>query len=182
MQISVTFRHLEPDEGVKTYVKGKVQRLKKFLENPREAHVVLTAEKFRHSAELTIIRDGQTVNSEGRDRDLYAAIDQMVDKMDRQIREGRVKSKRRRRNSNPIGVESTGKRQSNPKGEEGEEASSPPLRRKRIPAKPMSLEEAVAQLRLSGEDYLFFINTNSGVMNALLRKDGQYEWMEPYSS
>lgn len=180
MQISVTFRHLEPDEGVKAYVKEKVKRLKKFLENPREAHVVLTVEKFRHSAELTIIRDGQTVNSEGRDKDLYAAIDQMVDKMDRQIREGREKSKWKRGSPSAIGIEPTGERGLNPKGEE--EEGSPPIRRRRIPAKPMSLDEAMAQLKLSGEDYLFFINSSSGEMNVLLRKEGQYEWMEPYSS
>src|SRR4030066_1041191 len=108
MQISVTFRHMEADEGVKEYVKEKVQRLKKFMENPREAHVVLSVEKFRHSAELTIVRDGLTVNSEGRDRDLYAAIDQMVDKMDRQIRGRREKGKRKRGNSLPSEVEPGG--------------------------------------------------------------------------
>ena len=86
MQIAVTFRHMETNEAVKDYVKEKVQRLEKFVENPREAHVVLATEKFRHMAEITVIGDGGTLNSQGRDSDLYAAIDQMVDKMERQIR------------------------------------------------------------------------------------------------
>jgi len=44
----------------------------------------------------------------------------------------------------------------------------------------MSLEEAMAQLKLSGGAYLFFINSHSGEMNALHRENGDYEWMEPY--
>jgi putative sigma-54 modulation protein len=177
MQIAVTFRHMETDEGVKDYVKGKIRRLKKFVENPREVHVVLSVEKFRHSAELTIVGDGVTLNSKGRDRDLFAAIDQMVDKMDRQIRERREKVKRKRGNSLLSGVAPRGEEVST--GGNGEAETSFPFRRKRIPAKPMSLEEAMAQMKLSGEEFLFFINSDSGEMNALHRKNGGYEWMEP---
>ncbi len=177
MQIAVTFRHMESDEGVKDYVKGKVKRLKKFIENPREAHVVLSVEKFRHSAELTIVRDGLTLNSEGRDRDLYAAIDQMVDKMERQIRERRQKVKRKRGNPFLQGIETFEKTVSEKRM--GSANISALVRRRHIPAKPMSIEEAMAQLKLSGEAILFFINSQSGEMNALHRKDGEYEWMEP---
>jgi ribosomal subunit interface protein len=95
MQVAVTFRHMEADEGVKAYVKGKVQKLQKYIENPREVHVVLSVEKFRHIAEITIVGNGGTFNSQGRDNDLYAAIDQMVEKMERQIRERRVKVRRK---------------------------------------------------------------------------------------
>lgn len=177
MQISVTFRHLDPDEGVKAYVKEKVQRLKKFLENPREAHVVLSAEKFRHTAELTIIKDGFTVNSQGRDRDLYAAIDLMVDKMDRQIRERREKTKRKRGTPTLLGIEPD---QRETTSSRNRKEGGPAIRRRRISVKPMSLEEAIAQLKLSEEPYLFFINSQSGEMNALHRKNGDYEWMEPH--
>ncbi len=179
MQIAVTFRRMEPDEGVKEYVKRRVQRLKKFIENPREAHVVLSVEKFRHSAELTIIRDGQTLNSEGRDRDLYAAIDLMADKMDRQIRERREKAKRKRGNHPSTGRASP--RRGGAGREEAEPDLSARIKRRRVPAKPMSLEEAAAQLDLSGEPFLFFINSDSGEMNALHRREGGYEWMEPYA-
>jgi putative sigma-54 modulation protein len=178
MQISVTFRHLEPDEGVKAYVREKVKRLRKFLENPREAHVVLSVEKFRHSAELTILKDGLTVNSEGRDRDLYAAIDQMVDKMDRQIRERRQKGKRKRVNPPSLGVEPDEQTPSEKKSRRNGISSL--IQKKRISVKPMSLEEAMAQLKLSEEPYLFFINSHSGEMNALHRTNGDYEWIEPY--
>jgi putative sigma-54 modulation protein len=177
MQIAVTFRHMEADDGIKEYVREKVQRLKKFIENPREAHVVLSVEKFRYSAELTIIRDGMTLNSEGRDRDLYAAVDQMADKMDRQIREKRDKVKRKRGNPLPQPTDLIG--EGGAASQESETGMTSLIHRRHIPAKPMSLEEAMAQLNLSGEDALFFINSLSGEMNALHRKNGGYEWVEP---
>ncbi len=94
MQMGVTFRHMEADKGVKDYVKEKVERLQKYIVNPGEVHVVLSAEKFRHIAEITIIGNGVTLISQGRNSDLYAAIDQMVEKTERQIRERRGKARR----------------------------------------------------------------------------------------
>ncbi len=94
MKLSVTFRHLETDPAVREYVQEKVKKLEKYMMNPKESHVVLSVEKFLHSAEMTMVGDGMTYISVGKDRDLYTAIDQMVEKMDRQIREKRGKGKR----------------------------------------------------------------------------------------
>jgi ribosomal subunit interface protein len=102
MQVAVTFRHMETDEGVKAYVKEKVQKLQKYIESPREVHVVLAVEKFRHMAEVTIVGNGGVFNSQGRDSDLYAAIDQSVEKMERQIRERREKVRQKRSNPSSL--------------------------------------------------------------------------------
>ena len=180
MQIAVTFRHLETDKGVKDYVKEKLQRLQKYIASPKEIHVVLSAEKFRHIAEITVIGNGVTLNSQGRNSDLYAAIDQMVEKAERQIRERREKTRRKRSNL-------SASKASMPKGrsasETKEEVEIPSItQRKHTPVKPMSLDEAVAQMDLSEEEFLVFINSDSGQMNVLHRgKDGGYEWVEPYS-
>jgi putative sigma-54 modulation protein len=170
---------METDEGVKAYVQEKVQKLQKYIENPREIHVVLAVEKFRHIAEITIIGNGGTFNSQGRDNDLYAAIDQMVEKMERQIREWREKGRRKRSNPSflkgplPRGGKNRG-------GEEGTE-SSLPIRKKHTLAKRMSLEGAVSQLTLSKKAFLVFINSDSGQMNVVYRsKNGGYEWVEPH--
>ncbi len=179
MQVAVTFRHMETDEGVKAYVKEKVQKLQKYIESPREVHVVLAVEKFRHIAEVTIVGNGGAFNSQGRDSDLYAAIDQSVEKMERQIRERRGKVRRKRSNpssfkTSPQGVGETSE------GKEEERPSSL-IRRKHLLAKPMSLEEAVSQLVRSKKDFLIFINSDSGQMNVVTRsKDGGYEWVEPH--
>ena len=179
MQVAVTFRHMEADEGVKAYVSDKVQKLQKYIENPREVHVVLAVEKFRHIAEITIVGDRGTFNSQGRDNDLYAAIDQMVDKMERQIRERRGKVMRKR------AVPSTLKAsfaESGKAGEVREEGEPPRLtQRRRTIAKPMSVEEALSQLSVSKKDFLAFVNSDSGQMNVVYRsKNGGYGWVEPY--
>jgi len=178
MQIAVTFRHMETDEGIRDYVKGKVQRLEKYIENPREAHVVLSVERFRHIAEITILGDGLLLNSQGKDSDLYAAIDQMVEKMERRIREKREKVRQKRSNS----LLPKARLQRGESPIEGKEETEIPsiIRRRRTLAKPMSLEEAVAQLSLSQRDFLIFVNSDSKEMNVLCRnKDGGVDWVEP---
>jgi putative sigma-54 modulation protein len=170
---------METDEGVKAYVKEKVQKLQKYINNVMEVHVVLSVEKFRHTAEITIVGNGGAFNSQGRDNDLYAAIDQMVEKMERQIRERRERVRRKRANSSPskvllqLGEEADEQR-------EGRDIPFPVHRRHRV-ARPMSLEEAVSRLYLSKKDFLVFINSDSGQMNVVHRaKDGGYEWVEPH--
>ena len=179
MQVAVTFRHMETDEGVKAYVKEKVQKLQKYIENPREIHVVLAVEKFRHIAEITILGNGGTFNSQGRNNDLYAAIDQMVEKMERQIRERREKVRRKR--PNPSSLKAPLHQGGKNREEEEEGNSLPLIRSKHTLAKRMSLEGAVSQLTLSKKPFLVFINSDSGQMNVVYRsQDGGYEWVEPH--
>lgn len=180
MQVAVTFRHMETDPRAKAYVKEKVEKLQKYIENPREVHVVLSVEKFRNIAEITIAGNGGAFNSQGRDNDLYAAIDQMLDKMERQLRERRQKVRRKRTipSSSKGSLERTIKA-----GDDKEEADSPlPIQRKRTLAKPMTLQEALSQLSLSKRDFLIFVNSDSGQMNVVYRsKNGGAGWIEPYS-
>jgi len=178
MQIGVTFRHREAEEGIKEYAKDKVGKLEKYLGNPQEVHVVLSAEKFRQTAEITIVADGMTLNSQGRDTDLYTAIDQMVEKMERQIRERQKKSKRKRVNPFSFKIPFLRNR---PTVQENPDSEMPvEIQRRQVFAKPMSPEEAMAQLDLNQGEILFFINSNSGQMNALSRdNDGIYQWVEP---
>jgi putative sigma-54 modulation protein len=171
---------METNKGVKDYVKEKVQRLQKYIVNPSEIHVVLSAEKFRHTAEITIIGDGVALNGQGRNSDLYAAIDQMVEKAEHQIRKRRGRERRKRSNlSSPKTPVRRGRRTFKGREERGIPSIT---QRKHTLAKPMSIEEAVAQLDLSKEDFLVFINSDSEQMNVIRRiKDGSYEWVEPYS-
>lgn len=180
MQMAVTFRHMETDKGVKDYLKEKVQRLQKYIVNPSEIHVVLSAEKFRHIAEITIVGNGITLNSQGRNSDLFSAIDQMVEKAEHQIRKRRGRERSKRSNLPPS---KTSIRKGGSAFENKEEAEiSSITRKKRTLAKPMSLGEAVTKLDLSRKDFLVFINSDSGQMNVLRRnKNGGYEWVEPYS-
>jgi len=169
---------METNEGIKDYVRGKVQRLQKYVGSPKEVHVGLSTEKFRQIAEITILADGLTFNSQAKNSDLYAAIDQMVDKMERQIRERRGKERRKRSPVTKAVAQSAEKTVDGP--EDAELISL--IQRRRVLAKPMSLEEAVAQLGVAKRDFLVFINSDSGQMNVLYRsKEGGFEWVEPHA-
>ena len=71
MEITVTFRHTEPMESLKAYAEEKVSKLKKYLDSPMEAHVVLTVEKFRHQADVTISVNGTRIKAVEETGDMY---------------------------------------------------------------------------------------------------------------
>jgi putative sigma-54 modulation protein len=128
---------------------------------------------------VTIVGNGGVFNSQGRDSDLYAAIDQSVEKMERQIRERREKVRQKR--SNPSSLKTSPQGVGETSGEKEEKGSPSLVRRRRLLAKPMSPEEAVSQLVFSKKDFLIFINSDSGQMNVVTRsKGGGYEWVEPH--
>ena len=98
MQINITFRHMDPSSSLKNYISEKLHRVKKYLHEPVEAHVVLSTEKFRHTVEVTITAgNGTAIHGMENMEDIHAAIDSVVDKIDRQIKKQLDKSKRPKR-------------------------------------------------------------------------------------
>jgi putative sigma-54 modulation protein len=180
MQINVTFRHVEPSLAVRTYVEDKVSRIKKYLEEPIEAHVVLRVEKFRHIAEVLIIADGMRINGKEETDDMYSAIDLLADTLEGQVRKGKDKSRRRK----PV---NTGKDLTAPVGlsaveRPSEEREARVIRAEQVHAKPMDLDEAVMQLNLSNGEFMVFTNRVTNRINVLYhRKDGHYGLIEAMS-
>ena len=98
MQINITFRHTEPVESLKAYIAEKLQKVKKYLQEPVEAHVVFSTEKFRHTIEVTITAgNGTSIHGIESMEDMHAAIDSVSDKIERQIKKYRDKTKRPKR-------------------------------------------------------------------------------------
>lgn len=93
MQIAVTFRHLDASDALRDYAREKVLRLGRLLGDEAEARVVLSVEKFRHRAEVTLVARRLAVEGAEETEDMYAAIDLVTDKLEGQIR--RVRQKRR---------------------------------------------------------------------------------------
>ncbi|MCZ6709512.1 MAG: ribosome-associated translation inhibitor RaiA [Gammaproteobacteria bacterium] len=85
MQLSITGHHIEVTNALKSYVTDKLQRLERHFDHITNAHVVLKVEKLRQHAEATIHISGAEVFAESVGDDLYAAIDKLTDKLDRQI-------------------------------------------------------------------------------------------------
>jgi len=96
MRVSVTFRHTEPTEAIKEYANQKLKKVKKYLSEPIDINMVLSVEKFRHTAEVTLTADRNVINCQEETQDMYSAIDRVSDKLERQIKKakGRFHTKR----------------------------------------------------------------------------------------
>ena len=85
MQLSISGHHVEVTSALKSYVTDKLQRLERHFDHITNVHVVLKVEKLRQRAEATVHISGAEVFAESVGDDLYAAIDKLTDKLDRQI-------------------------------------------------------------------------------------------------
>lgn len=103
MQVSFTFRHVEPSENVKRYAREKISKMQKYLRTPLEADVIFSVEnKHSHRVEMSIRADGERFAGNHESEDMYASIDQAVHKVDRQVRESKDQATGRMRHSGGV--------------------------------------------------------------------------------
>jgi putative sigma-54 modulation protein len=96
MQVSLSGHHVEITDSLRNYVNEKVERLDRHFDQALDIHVVLTVEKLRHKAEATMHISGGNLYADDEKEDMYAAIDGLVDKLDRQGKKHKEKSKSHR--------------------------------------------------------------------------------------
>ena len=85
MNLNVSGHHLEVTPAIRTYVSGKFGRVTRHFDHVIDAHVILSVDKLSQKAEVTLHVRGKDIHAECIDADLYAAIDLLVDKLDRQV-------------------------------------------------------------------------------------------------
>ena len=177
MQTSVTFKNLDPSENLKSYIKDKLNKFDKYLDNPGMATAVLSVEKFRHIAEINITGDRLKINGKEETDDMYPAIDLVLDKLEKQIKKSKQKSRERRGGSrlSSIGIDAEDKASTG-----AEAAGSGRVRIKNVEYKPMDVEEAILQLDLVKDNFIVFTNSKTERINVLYRrKDGDLGLIQP---
>ena len=97
MHVTVVFRPLAPSDGLRAYAERKLVRLGRVVGEGAEARVVLTVDKFRHRAEVTLSARRLAAAGAEETDDMYAAIDLVVDKLERQAAEARDRQRAQRR-------------------------------------------------------------------------------------
>ncbi|RLB33285.1 MAG: ribosome-associated translation inhibitor RaiA [Deltaproteobacteria bacterium] len=177
MDITVSFRHTEPIESLKAYAEEKMSKMKKYLDTPLEAHIVLSIEKFRHQADVTLSVNGTRIKGVEETGDMYSAIDQVMDKIEKQLKRHLAKI-RSRRPENIKGEDALALEEAVEAGEMEREERT--IEVEPLVAKPMDPEEAAMQLELSQQDFLVFRNARSREINVIyLRRDGNLGLIEP---
>ncbi|MFN4063462.1 ribosome-associated translation inhibitor RaiA [Azoarcus communis] len=85
MNLNITGHHVEVTDAIRDYVSGKLDRVIRHFDNVTSVNVILSVEKLDQKAEVTVHVRGKDIHVESTDADMYAAIDAMTDKLDRQV-------------------------------------------------------------------------------------------------
>ena len=99
MRISYTFRTMESSDAIKNHASDKVAKIQKYMRAPLHAEFTFSMERHLHRVDLNLTGDGHQYAGHGQSEDMYTTIDQVVDKIDRQVRETKAAENHRRRHS-----------------------------------------------------------------------------------
>jgi len=173
---------MEQSDALKAYAEEKLERVVKYIYEPINAQVYFTVEKkIRHIVEIVITARGISTKASDATNDMYAAIDAVIDKIERQLKRYKEKIKAHKPSGDEHG------RQISKKvfqGDSIEENAEPVVIYTKIEtAKPMSVEEAVMQMDLLHKDFLVYTDAlSSGIKVLYRRKDGNFGLIEPQNS
>jgi ribosome hibernation promoting factor len=183
MDVTVKGRNISVTEALERYAFEKVERIRKFFDDERSAsraEVELIHERNPsvsepEVAEATLFINGVVLKAREATADMYASIDRMSDKLERQVRRYRGRQidrwhgQLKGRSSEP-----------EPLLEEEEDIGAKIVRTKQFQMKPMSAEEAVLHLELLDHDFFVFTSADTGDINVVYRRrDGNYGLIEP---
>jgi putative sigma-54 modulation protein len=180
MRLQVKGRNLEISEQIRTYAEEKLGKLDRLVSDPTRVELELAVEKNpsiadNHVAEATVWTKGPVLRARETSADMKASIDQLVSKLERQVK--RYREKRRvapRRHARDGGLAAEAA------PVEVEEGETTIVKTKQFSVTPMSPEEAVLQLELVGHDFFVFRNAETETINVVYRRrDGDYGLIEP---
>jgi putative sigma-54 modulation protein len=172
---------MEVSNPIREYAEEKISRVKKYIDEPIDAQVVLSvAKKIRHKAVVTLLTKGVTIKGSEETGDMYAAIDAVVDKIERQLKRYREKikthkphaGKERKVSKSVLVAESVD--EFHPVPEIIHTAS--------FEIKPMAVEEAVMQMNLMHRNFFVFTDAATEDVNVVyVRRDGNYGLIVPHA-
>ena len=179
MDIITTARHFELTPEIRDYARKRIERLQRYLERVEEVHVVLAAEKHRRLAEVTLHARGTEIVSREESDDMQVSIDRVVDRVERQVKRlnaRRNEHKPRRAAEVSVPAEGGGAEDEI----EVEEVFAPVvIRQEGFFPGPITVDEAIEELRRRQEDFLLFQNSRSGKVAVVhVRPDGNFGLVE----
>ena len=174
MKINYTARHANITPDIKKYCERRIKNLERLLDNPIEADITLTVEKYRKRVEINIKSKRVTLNVDEETHDMLSSLAEAFDHVERRIKKEREKLKKRKRRK-------TREREIFPPAVETEEEQKRVIRNEDYMLKPLSLEEALLHFDLDEKKEVFVFRKSGSEKWAILyrRKDGHYGLIEP---
>jgi len=183
MRVTVKGKNVNVTDALQEYSEKKIEKLGKYFSEIKEAIVTQSVQRNWHIVEVMLEGDGIVLRGEERSDNMYASIDQVVEKLERQIK--RFKGKLYGRGGHEeLPKETAGAAEAEDEvveaaGEEDEEMPAI-VRTKKFALKPMLPEEAALQMELLNHDFFVFLNADTDVVNVIYkRQDGHYGLIEP---
>ena len=159
--------------AMKSYIEEKISKIDKYFENPEDitANIVVRVKDLEQTIEVTVPTKKFTLRAEESNEDFYAAVDLVINKLERQIRKNKDRLSKKYKNNESIEFNFDYKEDN----EEKESNESKIVKRKNISMKPMDEEEAILQMALLNHDFFVFKNLDEECVSVLYeRKDGNY--------
>lgn len=173
MRVNLKGKNVQITDGLKDYAEKRFQRLEKYFEKEFEVNATFSVERDLHKIDVVIPLSGFVIKGEDKTRDMYTSIDNVIDKLERQIRKYKTRVNRK-------GKQAEIKRDDTLPVEEPEFEIPEIVKTKRFAVKPMSKEEAVLQMSLLDHSFFVFLNPESDEINVIYRRnDGQIGLIEP---
>lgn len=175
MKITVTGKNIDVTDSLRDTVIRKISKLDKYFNPDVEAQVTLSVQKNHHIIEVTIPFNGIILRGEESTGDMYTSIDNVLDKLEKQIMKHRTRLERKlKENSLKMFDKQPGE------ADDEEEYNPSIVRTKKFAMKPMPVDEAVLQMDLLGHNFYVFQNAETEEVNVVYkRKDGRYGLIEP---
>ena len=174
MKMNIRGSKIKITDAINNYIENKIGKLDKYLEDPTNitANVVVKVKGNDQTVEATILMKKLILRAEETHNDLYAAIDLVSDKLERQIRKNKTRMKKKvSKDLIDFKVDF--------KIEKEEDEKGKIVKRKVVETKPMNEEEAILQMNLLSHDFFVFTNDATNEFNILYkRKDGNYGIIE----
>ncbi|MDB4894053.1 MAG: ribosomal protein family [Firmicutes bacterium] len=175
MQLAVRGKNMEVTNALREYVEKKVGKIERFIDQSVNAQVNLSVERGRQIVEVTAAMNGLLLRGEDATGDMYASIDGVVAKLEKQIQKYKTRFHKHRSKENGIAQLPELSEPEAPEEPEGKLVKT-----KRFPIKPLSLDEAIIQMDLLSHDFFVFSNADTDRVNVLYRRnDGDYGLLEP---
>ncbi|WEK53875.1 MAG: ribosome-associated translation inhibitor RaiA [Candidatus Cohnella colombiensis] len=181
MKYNIRGQRMEVTDALRDYVEKKLSRLERYFETPPQSdvNVTLSVTKGHQAVEVTIPLKGLLLRAEEKREDMYASIDFVVDKLERQIRKHKTRINRNFRNDDSARALFKEDFGGGVSVAQEEEDDLELVRTKRFNLKPMGVEEAILQMNLVGHNFYVFSNTDTKEVNVVYRRnDGKYGLIE----
>ena len=180
MNIHITGRHIDITGPLKAFTEAKVHKLDRFIDGITDIHVTLSVQKYRQRAEVNVHSRGNSYfTATEESEDLYASIQQAIDK---------IQAQAKKKNSKRIGKKRRGGKHEGTFDVIARETADAPsddsgprvVESRRFVIKPLSVEEAVVEIDAGDAEFLVFRNAVNERVNVIYRRpDGNYGLIDP---